>query len=66
MELQWNKYKDNQPVNNGVYLIANEDTNPPFRAASYFDPIHGWSGVGHVLEREINYWAEYPKCPSSK
>lgn len=66
MQIQWIKYEDSKPVNNGVYLIANEDTDPPFRACSYYDTVHGWSGIGHVLERLINYWAEFPICPKFK
>lgn len=66
MDIQWNKYKNNKPVKEGIYLIANEECNPPFRAACYFYPAHGWTGAGHVLERLIEYWAEFPQCPSSK
>lgn len=58
--IQWNKYKDNKPVKSGVYLIANEEIDPPLRACSYYDIIHGWTGIGHTLEKAIDCWAEFP------
>jgi hypothetical protein len=66
MQLQWNKYSDSKPVKAGVYLVANEDVDPSLKMACYYFPNHGWTGAGHTLERLINYWAEYPQCPSSK
>jgi hypothetical protein len=66
MEIQWNKYPAIKPVKAGVYLVANETTEPPLKAACYYYPIHGWTGAGHTLERLISYWAEFPPCPNSK
>lgn len=62
----WHDYGNEKPNVAGVYMIANENCNPPFRTACYYDPYYGWSGVGHVLEKLIKYWAEFPKCPNSK
>jgi hypothetical protein len=67
--MDWIEYKGEetkQSLTEGSYLVANRDTNPIFQACSYYHPIHGWSGVGHVLERLIAYIAPYPPCPSSK
>lgn len=64
--IQWNKYEDSKPVNSGVYLIANETIDPPLRACSYYDPIHGWTGIGHTLEKVIDCWAEFPLIQSYK
>ena len=62
--INWNKYKDNKPVKSGVYLISNEDIDPPLRACSYYDMVHGWTGIGHTLEKVIDCWAEFPLTPS--
>ena len=58
--INWNKYNDSKPVKSGVYLIANETIDPPLRACSYYDPVHGWTGIGHTLEKTIDCWAEFP------
>ena len=60
MQLQWNKYSDSKPVKAGVYLIVNETIDPPLRASSYYDSVHGWTGIGHTLEKVIDRWAEFP------
>ena len=64
MEIHWNKYEDSKPVKNGVYLIANEDIDPPLRACSYYDMIHGWTGIAHTLEKLIQCWADFPATQS--
>lgn len=62
--MMWNKYEDCKPVKSGVYLISNEFIDPPLRACSYYDPVHGWTGIGHVLEKAIDCWAEFPLASS--
>lgn len=47
-------------MKSGVYLIVNEFINPPLRACSYYDPVYGWTGIGHTLEKAIDCWAEFP------
>jgi len=61
--VKWNKYEDSKPVKSGVYLIANEDIDPPLRACSYYDTVHGWTGIGHTLEKVIACWADFPSTP---
>lgn len=60
MMYNWNKYQNNKPVKSGVYLISNESIDPPLRACSYYDLVHGWTGIGHILEKSIDCWAEFP------
>jgi hypothetical protein len=62
--VDWNLYKENKPSKSGVYLISNEGIDPPLRACSYYDTIHGWTGIGHILEKVILYWSEFPTTPS--
>jgi hypothetical protein len=62
----WRDFDAEKPSVAGVYLIANANCNPPFRAACFYDPYYGWTGVGHVLAKLIKYWSEFPQCPTSK
>jgi hypothetical protein len=49
-----------KPDTEGIYLIKNDESNPPLRWACHYHPHHGWSGIGHILERVIKYWSPWP------
>jgi len=56
----WKDYSKERPQEEGIYLIKNDESNPPLRSACYWHPHHGWSGIGHLLEKVIKYWCLWP------
>jgi len=56
----WNDYNQTKPDTEGIYLIKNDESNPPLKWACHYHPHHGWSGIGHILERVIKYWTPWP------
>lgn len=59
--MTWTRYTYEKPSKSGVYLAVNLDIDPPMRVAAWYDPIYGWTGTAHILERVIKYWAEFPE-----
>jgi hypothetical protein len=60
--VNWKSYKKEKPKEAGVYLIKNDESNPPLRWASYYHPYHGWTNVGHILEKVIEHWSPWPEA----
>jgi len=57
----WIPYRETKPEFAGLYLVKGDKSTPQFKGAYWYEPMHGWCGLAHVLENIIEFWSPFPE-----